>query len=165
MVSNSFAPILTPHGRLTLGSVAEGPGLDPSLARRLEDAFARGSGHGLLQLGAGEVGTALPPVFSYWRELATRYVTAVCTLWKWLKPRMPRPRCQLRRRSQSAQNGGSTRKPKQGRAPVKEGPSGASPQNPHPQQYQQNQGMIKSLARKMKAKLRMGFAQPSLNRS
>ena len=80
MGSNSLAPILTPHGRLTLSSVVEGPALDPSLARRLQDAFARGSGHGLLQLGAGEVGTALPPVFSYWRELATRYVTALCTL-------------------------------------------------------------------------------------
>jgi superfamily II DNA or RNA helicase len=80
MGSNSLAPILTPHGRLTLGPVVEGPALDPSLARRLEDAFARGSGHGLLELGAGEVGTALPPVFSYWRELATRYVTALCTL-------------------------------------------------------------------------------------
>src|SRR5207244_804252 len=80
MGSNSLAPILTPHGRLTLGPAVEGPVLDPSLARRLGDAFARGPGHGLLQLGAGEVGTVLPPVFSYWRELATRYVTALCTL-------------------------------------------------------------------------------------
>ena len=79
MGSNSLAPILTPHGRLILGPVVEGPTLDPSLARRLQDAFARGSGHGLLQLGAGEVGTALPPALSYWRELATRYVTAICT--------------------------------------------------------------------------------------
>jgi len=80
MGSNFLAPFLTPHGRLTLGPVAEGPALDPGLARRLQDAFARGSGHGLLQLGAGEVGTALPAVFSYWRELATRYVTALCAL-------------------------------------------------------------------------------------
>jgi superfamily II DNA or RNA helicase len=80
MGSNTLAPILTPHGRLTLDPMVEGPALDPSLARRLQDAFARGSGHGLLQLGAGEVGTALPPALSYWRELATRYVTALCTL-------------------------------------------------------------------------------------
>ena len=33
-----------------------------------------------LQLGAGEVGTVLPPVFGYWRDLGARYVTAVCTL-------------------------------------------------------------------------------------
>lgn len=54
--------------------------MDPGLARRLKDAFSRGSGHGLLQLGASEVGVVLPPVFSYWRELGTRYVTALCTL-------------------------------------------------------------------------------------
>jgi hypothetical protein len=54
--------------------------LDSGLARRLEEAFARGSGHGLLQLGASEVGVVLPPVFSYWREFGTRYVTALCTL-------------------------------------------------------------------------------------
>ena len=80
MSSNSLAPILTPHGRLALSLVEEGPALDAGVARRLEAAFARGSGHGLFQLGAGEVGAALPPVFSYWRELGTRYVTALCTL-------------------------------------------------------------------------------------
>ncbi len=53
--------------------------LEPELARRLQNAFARGSGHGLLQLGASEVGVALPPVFSYWREFGARYVTALCT--------------------------------------------------------------------------------------
>src|SRR6185312_11848558 len=45
---------------------------------RLDQAFARGSGHGLLRLGAGEVGEALPPVFAWWREFATRYVASVC---------------------------------------------------------------------------------------
>jgi non-specific serine/threonine protein kinase len=54
--------------------------LEPELAQRLQDAFVRGSGHGLLQLGASEVGVALPPVFSYWREFGARYVTAICTL-------------------------------------------------------------------------------------
>ncbi|MDP3983765.1 MAG: ATP-dependent helicase, partial [Acidimicrobiia bacterium] len=80
MSSFSIAPVVTPHGRLILGQVDEEPTLEPGLAGRLREAFARGSGHGLLQLGAGEVGTALPPVFSYWRELGTRYVTALCTL-------------------------------------------------------------------------------------
>src|SRR5216684_6083959 len=79
MVSLSLAPILTPHGCLTLGQVSDAPTLDPGLAQRLQDAFGRGSGHALLQLGAGEVGTALPPVFSYWREFGARYVTALCT--------------------------------------------------------------------------------------
>jgi superfamily II DNA or RNA helicase len=76
----SLAPILSPHGRLTLCQVDDAPALEPALARRLLDAFARGSGHGLLQLGASEVGTPLPPVLAYWRELGTRYMTALCTL-------------------------------------------------------------------------------------
>ena len=80
MSSLSFAPVVTPHGRLTLVQAHEGPTLDPGLAGRLQSAFARGSGHGLLQLGAGEVGTALPPILSFWRELGARYVTALCTL-------------------------------------------------------------------------------------
>jgi non-specific serine/threonine protein kinase len=70
---------LTPHGRLVLLPADDAIELEPGLARRLQDAFARGAGHGLLHLGAAEVGHALPPVFSYWRELGTRYVTAVCT--------------------------------------------------------------------------------------
>ena len=41
---------------------------------------AKGPGHGLLCLGADEVGTVLPPVLSYWREFAGRYVTALCAL-------------------------------------------------------------------------------------
>src|SRR2546430_15818966 len=79
MGSNSLAPILTPHGRLTLGPVVEGPVLDTGLARRLEDSFARGSGHGLLELGAGEAGTALRSAILYSRAFATQFVTALCT--------------------------------------------------------------------------------------
>lgn len=75
----SLAPILTPHGRLSLAEESGPPVLDLDLARRLRDAFARGSGHGLLQLGAGEVGTVLPTALAYWREFGARYVTALCT--------------------------------------------------------------------------------------
>ena len=75
----SLAPVLTPHGRLALVQTADAPCLDPALAQRLRGAFDRGSGHGLLQLGADEVGTALPPVLSYWREFGVCYVTALCT--------------------------------------------------------------------------------------
>jgi superfamily II DNA or RNA helicase len=75
-----LALVLTPHGSLTLRR--EGEMTTPELAHgaRLETAFGRGTGHGLLSLGADEVGAALPPVLSYWRELATRYVTALCAL-------------------------------------------------------------------------------------
>ena len=70
---------LTPHHRLVLTHDAGAPPLDSGLAGRLLRAFERGSGHGLLLLGADEAGTALPPVHSYWREFGARYVTALCT--------------------------------------------------------------------------------------
>jgi non-specific serine/threonine protein kinase len=78
MGSVPVAPTLSPHGRLALVESADSPPLDPALAQRLESAFARGPGHGLLQLGAAEAGVALPPVLSYWREFGAWYVTALC---------------------------------------------------------------------------------------
>lgn len=69
---------LTPHGRLRVGTDAGSPPLESALADRLEEAFARGAGHGLLELGAREVGNALPPVLAWWRDFAARYVTALC---------------------------------------------------------------------------------------
>src|ERR1700686_4429016 len=76
----SLALALTPHGLLTLRR--DGETTTPELApgARLETAFGRGTGHGLLCLGADEVGAVLPPVLSYWRELGTRYLTALCAL-------------------------------------------------------------------------------------
>src|SRR6266851_3751264 len=70
---------LTPHGRLVLTHDADAPHLDGGLQDRLRVALERGSGHGILLLGADEVGTALSPVYSYWRDFGARYVTAVCT--------------------------------------------------------------------------------------
>ncbi|MGH9583927.1 MAG: SNF2 helicase-associated domain-containing protein, partial [Bryobacteraceae bacterium] len=70
---------LTPHGRLVFTHDLGAPRIDSGLAERLLAAFGRGSGHGLLLLGADEAGTALPPAHSYWREFGARYVTAVCT--------------------------------------------------------------------------------------
>jgi len=52
---------LTPHGRLVLAPDADAPPLDRELVERLRQALERGSGHGILLLGAAEVGTALPP--------------------------------------------------------------------------------------------------------
>jgi superfamily II DNA or RNA helicase len=70
---------LTPRGHL-LFTAADGIFQSSrALLRRLESAFDRGSGHGLLELGTAEVGTALPADFSYWRDFAARLVTAVCT--------------------------------------------------------------------------------------
>jgi superfamily II DNA or RNA helicase len=69
---------LTPHGRLSIVSMIDAPELDPRTAARLTDAFGRGSGHGLLQLGAVEVSQVLPPAFTWWRSFAARYVTSLC---------------------------------------------------------------------------------------
>jgi superfamily II DNA or RNA helicase len=69
---------LTPHGRLVAQVADDAPELHHDTAARLTNAFARGSGHGLLQLGAGEIGQLLPPVFVWWRAFAARYVTALC---------------------------------------------------------------------------------------
>lgn len=62
-LTNSLAPILTPQGHLRLTETGKVPPLEPVLAQRLRGAFERGSGHSLLQLGAGEVGTPLPLPF------------------------------------------------------------------------------------------------------
>jgi superfamily II DNA or RNA helicase len=79
MDSLTLTLTLSPHGHLVLAHEDGAPSLEAGLARRVRDAFDRGPGHGLLQLGADEAGTALPPVFSYWREFGARYVTALCT--------------------------------------------------------------------------------------
>src|SRR5258708_25534582 len=79
MGSVSLAPTLTPHGRLALVEAPDAPLLDPELAQCLRNAFERGSGHGLLQLGAAGAGATLPPVFSYCREFGAWYVAALCT--------------------------------------------------------------------------------------
>jgi len=76
----ALAPALSPHGVLSLKASHDAPAADTVPYARLQHAFARGSGHGLLHLGAAEVGTGLPPVLSYWRELGSRYVTALCSL-------------------------------------------------------------------------------------
>ena len=77
--AGAFVPALTPHGRLHLAAAEDAAALPEDVGERLREAFDRGAGHGLLQLGAGEVGTALPAVFSYWRELGSLFVTALCT--------------------------------------------------------------------------------------
>jgi superfamily II DNA or RNA helicase len=70
---------LTPRGHLLFTAADDSFQAPGALLRRLESAFGRGSGHGLLELGAAEVGTALPPDLSYWRDFAARLVTAICT--------------------------------------------------------------------------------------
>jgi superfamily II DNA or RNA helicase len=78
-----FTPVLSPHGALMLVRSSETEDalvLEVERGVRLEKAFARGSGHGLLVLGADEVGTTLPPTLSFWQKFGARYVTALCSL-------------------------------------------------------------------------------------
>jgi non-specific serine/threonine protein kinase len=73
-----FGLRLTPQGHLVAEAQDDAPEIDAQVLTRLTEAFARGTGYGLVRLGAGEVGQALPPVFLWWRAFATRYVGAVC---------------------------------------------------------------------------------------
>jgi superfamily II DNA or RNA helicase len=58
---------------------ADGDGaMAPDVVARITAAFETGAGAGLLQLGTAEVATPLPPALGYWRDLAARYVAAVC---------------------------------------------------------------------------------------
>ncbi len=74
-----LTPSLTPTGRLVVVAHDDAPVLEPALGERIRQAFERGSGHGLLRLGGAEVGQVLPPALSYWRDLGSRFVTALCT--------------------------------------------------------------------------------------
>src|SRR5258708_10973889 len=111
MPLTSVAPILTPQGRLTLVQDNDAAAVDAELAQRVRTAFARGSGHGLLQLGANEIGVALPATLSYWRAFAGNA----------LKATLPPP--------------GGRPQQKQGRTPLAPNPAvhqlvlGASPAN------------------------------------
>src|ERR1700722_12696214 len=79
MMTSNRIPVLTPQGHLVLAPTDEARVLPANLQERLEAAFERGAGHGLLELGICEVGTALPAEFAYWRDFAVRYVTTLCT--------------------------------------------------------------------------------------
>ena len=76
----SLAPVLTPHGVLRLEPAEDEFPLDADVANRLIESFAHDWGRGLLQLGAGEAGSRLPPALAFWRAFAMRFVSALCTL-------------------------------------------------------------------------------------
>jgi non-specific serine/threonine protein kinase len=73
----ALVPVLTRQGRLRVDRAEDAAPFAEDVAGRIEAAFARGHGHGLLQLGAAEIRTPLPPALCYWREFAGRFVTAV----------------------------------------------------------------------------------------
>ncbi|MGH7374443.1 MAG: DEAD/DEAH box helicase [Candidatus Rokuibacteriota bacterium] len=69
---------LTPGGTLVVREAPDADPVDPASAKRIGAAFARGVGHGLLQLGAAEVDTALPPSIGFWRDVGRAFVTYLC---------------------------------------------------------------------------------------
>ena len=48
------------------------------MQRRILAAFETGRGHGVLHLGAGEIGTSLHPTLAYWRDLGQAFVARAC---------------------------------------------------------------------------------------
>ncbi len=81
---------LTPRGHLLFAAGAT-LGSGDVHVRRLEDAFGRSSGHGLLELGAAQVGTALPAELAFWRDFAARLVIAACAHPAEMRGRTPLP--------------------------------------------------------------------------
>jgi len=71
---------LTPSRALVLRAAPDADPLDSAVATRIESAFARGAGHGLLHLGAAEVDTPLPPGIAFWRDLGRAFVARLCAM-------------------------------------------------------------------------------------
>ena len=71
---------MTPHGSLRLDQADDDFGLESGLADRLEKSFERGSAHGLLHLGTGEAGSALPASLAWWRDFGMRFIADLCAL-------------------------------------------------------------------------------------
>ncbi len=70
---------LGPDGSFSLEpGDAETPPLPAALRRRIEAAFGRGWGAGLLELGASEPTAELPPTFAFGRDVARLFVAEVC---------------------------------------------------------------------------------------
>ena len=71
---------VTPSGCIDVrpGSAEDGPRISATAAQRILDAFRTSRGHGVLQLGAGELGRDLHPTLSYWRDIGQAVVGRVC---------------------------------------------------------------------------------------
>ena len=69
---------LTPARTLVLREAPDADPIEPATAERMRAALARGAGHGLLQLGAAEVDTPLPPGIAFWRDVGHAFVARLC---------------------------------------------------------------------------------------
>src|SRR5262245_9393010 len=71
----------TPQGTLRLDSHdEEAHAVDPVVAKRLSEAFARSPGAGLIHLGSAELDTELPASLTFGREIAKLFFSRVCSL-------------------------------------------------------------------------------------
>ena len=68
---------LSPSGRVVLSAGGAIPA-PRAAVDRIRAAFDRGTGHGLLHLGAVEVATELDPSLDFFRELGRQFVSAAC---------------------------------------------------------------------------------------
>ena len=71
---------LSPHGRLYVEGVPD-PDAAPvreAVSKRLGEAFAHDTAHGLLHLATVELETNLPPAFSFARDWGRAYLTQLC---------------------------------------------------------------------------------------
>ncbi len=69
----------TPSGQIVVGQgLNDGPAVSASVAKRITEAFAKGRGHGVLQLGVAEIATNLDPTLGFWRDLGQSFVAKVC---------------------------------------------------------------------------------------
>ncbi|MEZ4429045.1 MAG: DEAD/DEAH box helicase [Nannocystaceae bacterium] len=83
MPTRLLALALSPDGRFYLDRRADAPGSGELDAKRLgaiDDAFAAGAGFGLLHLAGPALTSELPTSLAFGRELARRYLTALCRM-------------------------------------------------------------------------------------
>jgi non-specific serine/threonine protein kinase len=70
---------LTPSGRIVLRSTADSPAAETEgQFGRATKAFANGQAEGLFSLATERFEGPLPPAFSFWRDFAVAYLTALC---------------------------------------------------------------------------------------
>src|SRR4051812_43216687 len=70
---------ITPHGRPHVqAESATGGTIAPKVAKRIIDAFAQGTPHGLLDLATKELRTTLPQGLAFARDFARTYFTQLC---------------------------------------------------------------------------------------
>jgi len=75
-----LALAVAPSGAVHLTQATGHSDVLPATTDRIVAAFARGSGAGLLHLGAAELGIWLPPSLAYGRELGHLFMSRLCAL-------------------------------------------------------------------------------------